>query len=107
MITFYKVSPLSWFLGKRFVKAPFLSMVNLVAERKIVPELMQTEFTVAGLVAEARRLLTDEAARRQMKTDLAEVAARLSINDEDPMDRAVTAVRALMQRLNKEEAIHV
>ena len=42
-----------------------------------------------------------------MKTDLAEVAARLSINDEDPMDRAVTAVRALMQRLNKEEPIHV
>ena len=62
---------------------------------------------ISGLVAEARRLLTDEAARRQMKTDLAEVAARLSIEDEDPIDRAVTAVRALMQRLNKEEAIHV
>ena len=44
--------------------------------------------------------------RRQMKTDLAEVAARLSIGS-DPMDRAVTAVRALMQRLNKEEVIHV
>jgi lipid-A-disaccharide synthase len=106
MVTFYKVSPVSWFLGKRLVKAPFLSMVNLVAGRKIVPELMQTEFTVAGLAAEARRLLTDEAARRQMKTDLAEVAGRLSIG-EDPMDRAVTAVRGLMQRLNKEEPIHV
>jgi lipid-A-disaccharide synthase len=106
MVSFYKVSPLSWFLGKRFVKAPFLCMVNLVAERKIVPELMQTEFTAERLTEEARRILTDEPARRQMKTDLAEVAARLSIGS-DPMDRAVTAVRALMQRLNKEEAIHV
>jgi len=106
MVTFYKVSPVSWFLGKRFVKAPFLCMVNLVAERKIVPELMQSDFTAERLTEEARRILTDEPARLQMKTDLAEVAARLSIGS-DPMDRAVTAVRALMQRLNKEEAIHV
>jgi lipid-A-disaccharide synthase len=106
MVTFYKVLPLSWLLGRRFVKAPFLSMVNLVAERKIVPELMQNEFTAERLTVEARRILTDDGVRRQMKQDLAEVAARLSIGS-DPMDRAVTAVRALMQHWNKEDAIHV
>jgi len=106
MVTFYKVSPLSWLLGRRLVKAPFLCMVNLVAGRKIVPELMQTEFTATRLTEEARRILSDEGVRRQMKADLAEVAARLSIGS-DPMDRAVAAIGALVQRLKKEEAIHV
>jgi lipid-A-disaccharide synthase len=107
MVTFYKVSPISWFLGRRLVKAPFLSMVNLVAGRKIVPELMQTEFTAARMADEARRILCDEGVRRQMKTDLAEVAARLSTGS-DPMDRAVSAIGTVLQRFNKkEEAIHV
>src|SRR5260370_14596300 len=66
MVTFYKVSPLSWFLGRRLVKAPFLCMVNLVAGRKIVPELMQTEFTATRLAEESRPILTDAALRRHM-----------------------------------------
>jgi len=64
------------------------------------------EFTAVRLVEEAMRILTDAAVRRQMKTDLAEVAARLSIGS-DPMERALSAIRALMQRVNKEEVIHV
>jgi lipid-A-disaccharide synthase len=103
MVTYYRVSPLSWFLGRRFVKAPFLSMVNLVAGRKIVPELMQAECTGARLAEEAARILNDPNARQVMKANLAEVAARLSIGAE-PMDRAVAA---LVEHLNKEEAIHV
>ena len=106
MVTYYRVSPVSWFLGRRLVKVPFLSMVNLVAGRKIVPELMQSEFTGERLAQEATRILENEAIRRQMKTDLAEVAARLSIGP-DPMDRAVSTIQAVMEHLNKEEAIHV
>ena len=41
MVTFYRVNALSWILGRWLVKAPFLSMVNLVAGRRIVPELIQ------------------------------------------------------------------
>jgi lipid-A-disaccharide synthase len=107
MVTFYKVSPLSWFLGRRLVKAPFLSMVNLVAERKIVPELMQTEFTAARLAEEAGRILSDHAVRRQMKADLADIAARLSTSV-DPMDQATSTIAAVLNRFNnKEEVIHV
>lgn len=106
MVTYYRVSPVSWFLGRRLVKVPFLSMVNLVAGRKIVPELMQSEFTGERLAQEATGILENEAIRRQMKTDLAEVAARLSIGP-DPMDRAVSTIQSVMERLNKEEAIHV
>src|SRR5262245_43920902 len=103
MVTFYRVTPLSWFLGRRFVKVPFLSMVNLIAERKIVPELMQDEFTGARLAEEARRILDSESVRGRMKEDLAEVAARLSTGS-DPIDRAVAAIEGLTK---KEEAIHV
>ena len=107
MVTFYKVSPLSWFVGRRLVKAPFLTMVNLVAGRRIVPELMQSEFTADRVAEEARRILCDERVRHQMKADLAEVATRLSTGG-DAMDRAVSAIGTVLQRFNnKDEVIHV
>jgi lipid-A-disaccharide synthase len=82
-------------------------MVNLVAGREVVPELMQSEFTAGRLTEAARRILESEPVRLRMKADLEEVAARLSIGG-DPMDRAVSAVEAVLERSNKkEEAIHV
>ena len=88
------------------MKVPYLCMVNLIAERKIVPELMQTEFTAAGLVEEAQRILSNPRVRLQMKADLAEVAARLATGA-DPMERAAAAIGALFEVSNKDEAIHV
>src|ERR1019366_10794293 len=41
MVTFYKVSALTYAIGKPLVKVPFYSMVNLIAGRGIVPELIQ------------------------------------------------------------------
>ncbi len=87
MVTFYKVTGLSWFLGRFLVRVPFYSMVNLVAERKIVPELMQQEMTGGRLAASALALLKDSVVRDDMKKNLADVAARLSTR-ENPMDRA-------------------
>jgi lipid-A-disaccharide synthase len=110
LVTFYKVSPVSWFLGKRLVKVPFFSMVNLIAERKIVPELMQNEFTASRVVEEAARILSDGAVRARMKADLAEVARRLSVASDpgsDPMDRACSVIATVVGHLEKEEAIHV
>ena len=75
MITYYKVSPLSWLAGRLMVRVPFYSMVNLVADRAVVPELMQAEMTGERLAGEALRLLRDAGARERMREDLAEVAA--------------------------------
>jgi lipid-A-disaccharide synthase len=110
MVTFYRVSPMSWFLGRRLVKVPFFSMVNLIAERRIVPELMQREFTATRIAEEASLILSNDAVRDRMKTDLAEVARRLSAASDpgfDPMDRAMSAIAAVVGHLEKEEAIHV
>src|SRR5579871_2405679 len=70
MVTFYKVTTASWLLGRMLVRVPFYSMVNLIAGRAIVPELMQEQMTGKRLAAEAHRLLHDETARRQMRADL-------------------------------------
>lgn len=87
MVTFYRVNALSWMMGRWLVKAPFLSMVNLVAGRRIVPELIQDEMTGKRIAAEAIRLLEDEDARRRMRADLADVARGLA-TDADPMEAA-------------------
>jgi lipid-A-disaccharide synthase len=91
MVTFYKVTGLSWALGRFLVRVPYYSMVNLVAGRKIVPELMQQEATGEKLAEEAIRLLEDGAARDAMKHALAEVAAKLA-SPEHPMDCAARIV---------------
>src|SRR5450432_2446060 len=78
MVTFYKVTPPSWLAGKFLVRVPFYSMVNLIAGRAVVPELMQSRMTGEAIACEARRLLTHEAARLEMKAGLAEVREKLS-----------------------------
>jgi lipid-A-disaccharide synthase len=78
MVTFYKVTPLSWLAGKFLVRIPFYSMVNLIAGRAVVPELMQSRMTGEAIAGEARRLLTDEAARSEMQAGLKEVREKLS-----------------------------
>lgn len=95
MVTFYKVASLSWLLGKLLVDVPHYCMVNLVAGRSIVPELMQNEVRGDRLAAEALRLLEDSGARERMRVELSEVAAKLSVGS-DPMERAATIVKQLL-----------
>jgi lipid-A-disaccharide synthase len=78
MVTFYKVTPLSWLAGKFLVRVPFYSMVNLIAGRAVVPELMQSRMTGEAIAREALRLLTDDAARSEMQAGLGEVREKLS-----------------------------
>ncbi len=79
MITFYKVNHSSWVLGKFLVRVPFYTMVNLVAGRAVVPELMQSELTGKRLAQEAERLLDDESARCEMRLGLRQVDRHRSL----------------------------
>jgi lipid-A-disaccharide synthase len=107
MVTFYRVNKLSWWMGKALVRVPFYSMVNLVAGRRIVPELIQDQMTPEALAREAQALIEDESAAESMRRDLAEVAEKLSGTD-DPLDvaAALIAVRLPNKQL-KEEVVHV
>lgn len=91
MVTYYRVNPLSWWAGRHLVKVPFLSMVNLVAERQIVPELMQQQMTAARLGAEAADLLTDEHRAERMRADLAGIRAALT-REGDPLERVAELI---------------
>ena len=99
MVTFYKVTGLSWWMGKLLVDVPFYSMVNLVAGRAVVPELMQHEMTGERLAAEAMRLLDDPAARLRMRQDLSLLAEKLT-GPSDPFARAAE-IAGQMLRMNQ------
>ncbi len=99
MVTFYKVTTPSWLAGKALVKVPFYCMVNLIAGRAVVPELIQGRMTGEALAREARRLLTDEAAREEMKAGLAEVRERLmpQAGREPAQQRAAAIVYEILE----------
>jgi lipid-A-disaccharide synthase len=106
LVTFYKVNALSWMLGRWLVRAPFLSMVNLVAGRKIAPELIQGQMTGAAIAAEAMRLLNDPAAREAMRSDLKQVAAKLA-SERDPMEIAADWVdKVWVESVRAEKVVH-
>ncbi|MDX2267212.1 MAG: lipid-A-disaccharide synthase [Bryobacter sp.] len=94
-VSFYKVTGLSWFIGKYLVDVPFYTMVNLIAGRAVVPELMQEAMTGGSLAREALRLLTSETARIEMKAGLNEVAQKLR-SEEDPFRVAARIVNGML-----------
>ncbi len=77
MVVVYRVSPLSYALGRRFVRIPHYSMVNLIAEQAVVPELIQSQLTPERLADEALALLGDTGRASRMRAGLAEVRRRL------------------------------
>jgi lipid-A-disaccharide synthase len=73
----YRVAGLTWALGRHLVKLPYYCMVNLVAGREVVPELVQAGFTPESVEHGVRTLLEDGPARQQMIDSLAEVRGSL------------------------------
>ncbi len=77
MVIVYRVSPLTYWLGRRLVTVDTFGMVNLIAGEKIVPELIQDAFTPKAVADEAVSLLTDPARRARVREGLALVRQRL------------------------------
>lgn len=77
MVVIYRLSPVTAFLAKPLVRTPFFAMVNLVAGRRVVPELIQKDFTAERLAAEVSHLLDSADTRETMRQGLAGVRERL------------------------------
>jgi lipid-A-disaccharide synthase len=99
----YRVSSLTYLLGKPRVKVPHFAMVNLIAGEEIVPELVQHDFTAANVVARLQGILPDGAARDRMLEALAEVKARLRApastprdSEKPPADRAAAIIWSIV-----------
>jgi lipid-A-disaccharide synthase len=96
MVVVYRVSPLSWFLGKFMIRVPFYSMVNLLAGRRVVPELIQSDFTGQNLANRVEYLLDHPEARQEMASEFRSLRPRLGPGG--AIQRAVRAVLDVLER---------
>jgi len=95
MVVPYKASSFSFFVARHLVTVSWISLVNLIGEDTIVPELVQNDLTVDRLVEELRPLLReDDPARRRQLEGLAEVRRRLGPSG--AADRLVTLAADLL-----------
>jgi lipid-A-disaccharide synthase len=77
MVIVYRLSPLTYRLGRRLVTVDTFGMVNLIAGEKIVPELIQEAFTAEAVAGEAVSMLVDHARAARIREGLSRVRARL------------------------------
>jgi lipid-A-disaccharide synthase len=77
----YRVSSLTYFLGKPRVKVPYFAMVNLIAGKEVVPELVQHDFTAENVVTRLQQVLPDGPARERMLQGMANVKAKLRVSE--------------------------
>lgn len=91
MVVVYRLSPWTYRLGRRFVRVPYYAMVNLIGGRRVVPELIQGEFTADRVLGEIVPLLDDTETRRQMQRDLHEVREKLGAPGASARAAAVVA----------------
>jgi lipid-A-disaccharide synthase len=95
MVVVYRVTPLTATLVKPLVHTKFFSMVNLIAGERLVPELIQDDFTAERVAAEVLSLLRNSIARDAMRAGLAQVRERLG--PPGAMERAADAILDLLK----------
>jgi lipid-A-disaccharide synthase len=110
----YRVSPLTYFLGKPRVKVSHFAMVNLIAGKEIVPELVQHDFTAKNIITKLEEILPDGPARTQMLQSLAEVKTQLRVAEaassaafdtapQHPAERAAKLIFSFTRKLASQE----
>ncbi|HUP40370.1 MAG TPA: lipid-A-disaccharide synthase [Vicinamibacterales bacterium] len=77
MVVVYRLSPVTYRLGRRFLLVDHVAMVNLIAGRRIVPELIQDDCTGENIATETLSLLTDATRAADTRRALADVCAKL------------------------------
>jgi len=96
MVVVYRVSRLTWWLGKFLVDVPFYSMVNILAQKPVVPELMQNNFTASNVAAQVEYLLDHPEARNEMVREFRALKPRLGPGG--ATERAAEAIIGVLQR---------
>ncbi|MCX5819055.1 MAG: lipid-A-disaccharide synthase, partial [Deltaproteobacteria bacterium] len=77
MVVVYKVSGVSYAIGRRFIRVDHISLVNLIAGCAVVPELIQAEASPERIAAEVREIVTRRGKAREMRASLAEIRGKL------------------------------
>ncbi len=95
----YRVTALTYLLGRWTVKVPHFAMANLIAGKQIVPELVQQDFTAERVAAEVSLIAADGNERAIMLSNLKEVRSRLmgGLEGEHPAERAARRILSLIR----------
>lgn len=99
MVVTYKLSPLTYFLGRLLVKIKYFSLVNLIAGYRAIPELLQTEVTPPRIADELSAILGEQGARLNMIKALQDVKEKLG--GAGASAKAADAVVTLLQKHQK------
>jgi lipid-A-disaccharide synthase len=78
-VVVYRVSPVSYAIGRPLVRVPHYAMANLIAGRRVLTELIQGDFRPDTVARDVAVLLDDAGRREEIRTGLAEVRARLGV----------------------------
>ncbi len=94
MVVVYRVSALTWLVGKILVNVPYYSMVNILAGRELVPELMQGNFNPVNLATQVEYLLDHPEARQEMIKGYQAVKKRMG--NGGALERAAEGIVAVL-----------
>ena len=91
-VVVYRLSHLTYAIAKRVVKVPHVAMANLIAGKRVVPELIQKDFTAANVIQQVELLLPDGPVRESMIKDLGTIREALSAHPLDKRRRESDAI---------------
>jgi lipid-A-disaccharide synthase len=91
-VVVYRLSHLTYAIAKRVVKVPHVAMANLIAGKRVVPELIQKDFTAANVIQQVELLLPDGPVRESMIKDLGTIREALSAHPLDKRRRESGAI---------------
>jgi lipid-A-disaccharide synthase len=96
----YRVSGLTYALGRSRIKVPYFAMVNLIAGEQVVPELVQADFTADNVVQKLRDILAESPAREKMLAGLKRVREKLAApHRAGPLEPAAERAAAMVLKL--------
>ena len=101
MVIVYRMAPVTYALARLIVRVPHIGMPNLIAERRVVPELIQSQVTPERIAAEVRLLLSNPQAYRVTQEGLRDVRRRLGSGG--AAERAAKLALAMLEKHGKSE----
>jgi lipid-A-disaccharide synthase len=97
MLVTYRINPLSHLIAKRMIRIKYASIVNLLLDRPVIPELLQYESRPDRLATELNRLLTDPGAAAAQRRGFQEALTLLRAPGGTPSESAAEAVLSLLR----------
>jgi lipid-A-disaccharide synthase len=101
-VVVYRVSRLTYAIARRLVKVPHVAMANLIAGKRVVPELIQQDFTAANIVQHLRQLLSDGPARESMMKELGTIREALHVRTAAGRDKDLGAIDTVADLVARE-----